>query len=125
MAEDPNHPWGTGATTHSWIKPVRRRINQVTLRWPAVRPNSYICHPWCGWSRLSVDFWWRGGRGDALPRGLGEKIRTFLMDQPYPPAIRHTIIENTIWTSWGGYSVWTRNDHKGSLRHLHVTYYPV
>jgi hypothetical protein len=123
MAEDPNHPWGTGATTHSWVPEVRHNVHLVAARWPNVRPNSYVCHPWCGWSRFSVDFWGSGGRGDPLPEKIGPEIRRFLMNLPGPPAIRHTIWEHWIWTSWGGYSPWIANDHSGRLRHLHVTYW--
>lgn len=123
MTEDPKHPWGSGATTHSWVRPVRRIVHRVERRWPYVKANSYVCHPWCGYSRLSVDFWWRGGRGDALPTGIGEEIRAFLMNLRGKPLIRHTILEHQLWTSWGGYSYWNAYDHSGDLRHLHVTYY--
>lgn len=122
MSEDPKHPWGSGATTYSWTPEVRRTIELVTDRWPLVRPNSYVCHPWCGWARFSVDYWWTGGRGDPIPVPIGRNIREFLMDLPGKPLIRHTIFEHQLWTRWGGYSYWSRNDHTGSLRHLHVTY---
>lgn len=123
MTEDPNHPWGSGATRWLWRPEVRRRVQQVLDKWPHVTANTYVCHPWCGWARVSVDFWGAGGRGDPLPSTVGPDIRRFLMNQPRPPLIRHTIWEHQLWTSWGGYSFWTRDDHDGSLRHLHVTYY--
>lgn len=121
--EDPNHPWGTGATTHSWVPEVRANVNKVIRRWPRVTANSYVCHPWCGWSRFSIDFWGAGGRGAPLRIETAKEIRQFLMELPGPPAIRHTILEHEIWTSWGGYSLWAANDHSGNLRHLHVTYW--
>lgn len=123
MSEDPRHPWGTGATTHSWVPEVRANVNKVVSAWPQVRANSYVCHPWCGWSRFSVDFWWKGGRGDALPTHLGPEIRRFLMNLPGPPQIRHTIWQHQLWTSWGGITFWSPNDHSGRLQHLHVTYW--
>jgi len=124
MSEDPDHPWGTGATRYRYTPQVTALVRTVEARFPGVEANTYVCHPWCGWARLSVDFWWMGGRGDPLPTYLGPQIRTFLMDQEGSPFIRHTIWEHQIWTSWGGYSYWSRDDHTGSLRHLHVTYYP-
>jgi hypothetical protein len=45
------------------------------------------------------------------------------MIQPGPPIIRHTILEHDLWTSFGGFSTWTADDHSGALRHLHVTYW--
>lgn len=96
----------------------------MLARWPHVTANSYVCHPWCGWSRLSVDFWGPAGRGDSLPPNTGEDIRGFLMNLPGPPLIRHTILEHRLWTRWGGYSYWAADDHSGNLRHLHVTYLP-
>ena len=123
MSEDPRHPWGTGKTTHSWTPPVRATIQRVNQRWPWVQPNSYVCHPWCGWSRFSVDYWGAGGRGDALRGPVAAEIRAFLMSLPGAPYIRHTILDHQLWTSWGGYSAWAANDHTGRRRHLHVTYW--
>jgi hypothetical protein len=123
MSEDPNHPWGTGKTTHSWTPAIRSNVQLVLRRWPSVTANSYVCHPWCGWSRYSVDFWDSGGRGDALEGQRAEDIRRFLMNLDGAPFIRHTILDHSLWTSWGGYSHWSRDDHSGRLRHLHVTYW--
>lgn len=124
MAEDPNHPWGTGKTTYSWRPEVRRVVQSVLNEFSAVTANSYVCHPWCGWSRLSADFWGEGGRGHALPDHLGPDVRSFLLTRRGKPLIRHMIWEHELWTSWGGYSYWRANDHSGRLRHLHVTYWP-
>jgi hypothetical protein len=124
MAEDPNHPWGSGATRFNYTPEIHRIVHKVRAIWPQVVPNTYVCHPWCGWSRYSVDFWGSEGRGDALARHLGPKIRSYLMQLPGEPLIRHTIWEHQLWTSWGGKSYWARDDHSGGLRHLHVTYWP-
>jgi hypothetical protein len=122
VSEDPNHPWGSGRTTFTWTPEISAIVQRVLRRWPHVSANSYVCHPWCGWSRWSVDFWGDAGRGDALPEETGYEIRRFLMDLQGKPLIRHTIFKRQLWTRWGGYSLWTRHDHEGRLRHLHVTY---
>lgn len=114
---------GLGATRHSWVPAVRHNVHLVLNEFSAVTANTYVCHPWCGWGRYSVDFWGPGGRGDALRDDLGPKIARFLSNRPGPPFIRHTIWEHRLWTSFGGFSEWSRNDHSGRLRHLHVTYW--
>lgn len=123
MAEDPNHPWGSGATKYQWDPAIEDIIHRVLRRWPNVTANTYVCHPWCGWSRFSVDFWGAGGRGSRIPKKAGREIRHYLMNLPGKPYIRHTIFRHALWTSWGGYSTWRADDHSGTLRHLHVTYY--
>jgi hypothetical protein len=123
MAEDPNHPWGTGATRYRWTPEVSATVQLVLQRFSAVTANTYVCHPWCGWADVSVDYWGAAGRGDPLPRHLGPQIRKFLFDLKGKPFIRHSIWEHQLWTSWGGYSPWVRDDHTGDLRHLHVTYW--
>lgn len=123
MAEDPAHPWGSGATRYRWRSDVRAIVSEVLHRWPRVTANTYVCHPWCGWADVSVDFWGPGGRGDPLLGETPAQIRRFLMAKRGRPNIRHTILDHQLWTSWGGYSRWTRDDHAGRQRHLHVTYW--
>src|SRR5215218_7094484 len=98
MSEDPRHPWGTGATKYLWVPSVREVVQSVKRRWPAVTANTYVCHPWCGWSRWSVDFWGSGGRGSPIPASSGYEIRRYLMNLPGNPVIRHTILDHAIWT---------------------------
>lgn len=121
--EDPNHPWGTGKTTHSWVPEVSANVQSTLRRFPRLTANSYVCHPWCGWSRFSVDFWGPGGRGDKVRWDDAVAARRFLMTLNHGPAIRHTILGHQLWTSWGGYSRWAADDHSGPLQHLHVTYW--
>lgn len=123
MSEDPKHPWGTGATTHNWTPAISTTVQSVLTRWPGVTANSYVCHPWCGWSRYSVDFWGRGGRGDPIGHDTAMEIWHFLFNLNRGPSIRHAIHRHWLWTDWGGYSTWTRDDHSGRLQHLHVTYW--
>lgn len=115
---------GLGETRHHWTPEVHREVQAVLNQFSAVTANTYVCHPWCGWGRLSVDLWGRGGRGDAIPHDLGQKALRFLFNRPGPPRLRHTIFEHTLWTSFGGISRWTRDDHSGILRHVHLTYWP-
>lgn len=124
MSEDPSHPWGTGATRYTWTDEVQAVVRKLQHRFPRVSCNTYVCHPWCGWSALSVDVWDREGRGHALPDDLGYEVREFLMGLPGKPLIRHTIFKHQLWTRWGGYSYWRAPDHSGRLRHVHVTYMP-
>lgn len=125
MAEDPKHPWGSGATRYVYAPAVERVVQSVTQRFPLTSANTYVCHPWCGWGKWSVDFWGPGGRGDPIRPETAERTLRFLYALPGLPNIRHTIYEHRIWTSWGGLSYWSRNDHTGPLRHVHVTYYPM
>lgn len=116
---------GLGATRHRWTPEVRREVQFILSRFPTLTANTYVCHPWCGWGKVSVDFWGPGGRGDAAPADLLRTSRRLLMNRPGQPFIRHTILEHDLWTSFGGHSFWSRDDHSGNLRHLHVTYWPV
>lgn len=114
---------GLGATRWKWRRDVRRVVHQVEARWPGVQANTYVCHPWCGWGRVSVDFWGSGGRGDPIPRHVGDEIIAYLWARPQVPAIRHTIYLHQLATSWGGTSYWRNDDHSDELRHVHVTYW--
>jgi hypothetical protein len=102
---------------------VRRLVADLESRYPATTQNTYVCHPWCGWGPVSIDVWGGGGRGDPLDPRTGPIIRAYLMNLPGAPYIRHTIWDHWLWTSWGGYSWWSSDDHSGGLRHLHVTYW--
>lgn len=114
---------GLGATRHKWVPAVAANVHRVLRAHPQLTANTYICHPWCGWGRFSVDFWGPGGRGDAAPFHVLESSRRLLMNLSGPPVIRHTILEHMLWTSFGGVSYWAADDHSGGLRHLHVTYW--
>lgn len=114
---------GLGATRHRWVPAVRSQVQLVLSSHPLLTANTYICHPWCGWGRFSVDFWGPGGRGDPAPFDTLESSRRLLLRQPGYPFIRHTILEHQLWTSFNGESYWSADDHSGGLRHLHVTYW--
>lgn len=112
-----------GATHFTWRADVAAVVHKVLARFPAVTANTYIDHPWPGWDGQSVDFWGAGGRGDPLGFETAKTIRAFLFNLPGPPLIRHTILRHRLWTSFGGWSLWSSADHSGRLQHLHVTYW--
>jgi hypothetical protein len=117
--------WGTGATRYHWDPDVRAVVQRALKRFPRASANTYVCHPYCGWGQRSVDFWGPGGRGDPIGEHTGELLLDFLFTLEGRPNIRHWIYRHRWWTSWGGYGVWSRNDHIGNLRHVHLTYHPV
>jgi hypothetical protein len=112
-----------GPTRYHWVPEVRQVVHKVLSRYPTITANTYVCHPWCGWGRFSVDLWGKGGRGYAIDPKLAELSLDFLFTLPGRPFIRHWIYEHTLWTSFGGYSTWSADDHSGNLRHVHVTYW--
>jgi len=114
---------GLGATRWRWSPAVSVLVEQALSRHPSATANTYVCHPWCGWGRFSVDFWGPEGRGDPIDPETAVSIREFLLTRTGPPFIRHWIYQHTLWTSFGGFSVWSANDHSGRLQHLHVTYW--
>lgn len=114
---------GLGPTRHKWVPEVSDVVHRTLNHVPNITANTYLCHPWCGWGRWSVDFWGPGGRGDPIPDHKADAARHFLLNLNGPPFVRHWIYQHTLWTSFGGYSAWTRDDHSGKLRHFHVTYW--
>jgi hypothetical protein len=114
---------GLGATRWRWRRDVRRRVRLLSARFPQAKANTYVCHPWCGWGRVSVDFWGPGGRGDPIDKQLGQELLQTARALPGPPYLRHTIYLHQLWTSFGGYSLWRKDDHSDELRHVHLTYW--
>ena len=112
------------ATMHrNWRPDVQRNVQRVLKRFPQLSANTYKDHPWPGWDGVSVDFWDKAGCGIAAPWTPLYLSRTFLFDMPDGPNLRHTILGHTLWTSFGGFSYWSPDDHSGKERHLHVTYW--
>jgi hypothetical protein len=114
---------GLGPTRWRWRRDVRRVVESIERRWPNVRCNTYVAHPWVGWSRVSIDIWGTGGRGDPVPLKTGHEILQYLWERRVPPAVRHTIYLHQLRTSFGGASFWGPDDHSDDLRHVHVTYW--
>ena len=116
---------GLGRTLHTWDADVDRVVQRIFNRFNAVSVNTYVCHPFCGWERRSLDVWGDGGRGDALPALKAARILDWLFELPGTPFLRHTILEHTLWVRGKGNLPWLRDDHSGPLRHVHATYLPV
>lgn len=116
---------GEGATLYEWDSDVQRVVQRLLTRFSGITVNTYVCHPYCGWERRSLDVWGPAGRGDPLPRDLSRRSLHFLLNLPGKPLIRHYILEHTLWVRGVGDLEWKANDHSGALRHLHVTYLPV
>jgi hypothetical protein len=117
-------PWGPlGATRWRWRPDVRREVARLLSRHSGATANTYIAHPWVGWSRVSVDFWGPGGRGDPIAYDLGERLLLDAFHHYQAPPLRHYIYVHQLWTSFGGYSYWSADDHSGALRHVHLTYW--
>jgi hypothetical protein len=112
-----------GATHYRWRPDVRRIVQLTESRFSRVKANTYVAHPWPGWSYVSVDWWARRGRGYPIERDVGEQLLAYLLNLPGLPPLRHYIWQHTLWTSWGGKSLWRPDDHSGRLRHLHMTFW--
>ena len=114
---------GLGPTRYQYAPAVRQVVRELSSAFPAARANTYVCHPWCGWGRYSVDWWGPGGRGDPIDRQLGWSLLNYAFHLGHGPSLRHTIYLHQLWTSFGGYSFWREDDHSGRLRHVHLTYW--
>lgn len=95
----------------------------IGKRFPSVTYNTYRGHPWPGWDGRSIDVWGKDGRGDPIPLQLGHEVLRHVWNLDFGPWLRHYIYLRTLWTSFGGESVWHARDHSGNLRHLHLTYW--
>jgi hypothetical protein len=114
---------GLGATHYRWRADVARIVERIEANFPNVRCNTYVDHPWPGWDGRSVDCWGRGGRGDAIPSHTGAAVLEYVFNLRTGPYLRHYIYRHTLWTSFGGKSLWVPNDHSRGLRHVHFTYW--
>lgn len=121
-----------GATNFSWDRDVSITLQRLLSELPPCSANTYRHHPRLlyrlfpnvRWSRRSVDLWAVGGRGSPLEVPTGVLAVNFLLGLSEPPLPRHIIWRHALWTSWGGWSEWRKDDHSGDLRHLHVTFWP-
>lgn len=112
-----------GPTHWNWRPDVGDIAWRLARQHHGVSPNTYVGHPWPGWDGRSIDFWGPGGRGDALTVATAHQLRRAIHTMQGGPALRHTILGHRLWTSFGGWSFWEPEDHRGRLRHLHVTYW--
>ncbi len=98
-------------------------VREIERRFPTVRCNTYLNHPWRGWDGRSIDVWGKGTWPRPIALETGHKVLQFVYQQPGEPWIRHYIYLHTLWTSFGGISHWVPDDHSGRRRHLHLTFW--
>ena len=83
--------------THWTVRPdVRAFAEDVCSRFGCTW-NSYDRHgaPSGHVSSQVVDFWWKGGRGDPLPEGVGDAIVAWVLGQR-----AYNGLAMIIWWSW-------------------------
>jgi hypothetical protein len=125
MTDDHSEFWGVGETHYDWDRDVEAIVQRLLSRFSAISLNTYRNHPYPGWDSRSLDIWGAGGRGSPIQLDLGHRAARFLFNLPGEPQIRHLIYEHRWWMRGFGWREWTRDDHWGRLRHVHVTYLPV
>jgi len=113
-----------GPTHHNWTPALERLVLRKERQEPRARANTYEGHPWPGWDSFSIDWWGRAGRGDPIPDDVAHRILWEILENSALPPLRHWIYKDQLWTSFGGLQPWHKNDHKGKLRHLHLTFWP-
>jgi hypothetical protein len=115
---------GTLRTIHrNWRPDVERVVRHIERRFPSTRCNTYINHPWPGWDGRSIDVWRDAPWPTPVGLKTGHRVLSYVFNNEEFPALRHYIYLHQLWTSFGGRSLWTPDDHSGALRHLHLTFW--
>ena len=132
-----NHPYvREHPTNYDWRQDMEllthRLVNRESFR-GYMWINTYERHPpggeddfWRHRDTTSFDVWGFDGRGDPLPRELGDRVYHVLFHDPDPPDIWWIIWQGEIWSRFqvprrrpfpdaGG-------SDPGHLTHIHVTY---
>ena len=135
---NPSFPYVSAhPTNYNWRDDIEQLthsiVNKESFR-GRIWINTYHHHPpggeddfWRHRDTTSFDVWGFDGRGDPLPRELGDRVYHVLFHDPDPPDIW--------WIIWQG-EIWSRFQHPrrqpslpgpaGSdprhLTHIHVTY---
>jgi hypothetical protein len=107
----------------NWRADVERVVRDLEASFPGLECITYIDHPWPGWDGRSFDVWADARSWSPASLERLKAVRHYLMTLSYGPRIRHTILAHQLWTSFGGRSRWEPDDHSGTRRHLHVTYW--
>lgn len=112
-------------THYNFDPDVLEVVRLAQRRFKGLHAATYVDHPWPNWDGRSVDYW-DNRRREWGPLSVKRSLALvrFLIALPGAPYIRHYIRQHTLWTSWGGFSVWDPDDHSGSMSHVHVTYWP-
>jgi hypothetical protein len=106
-----------------WRPDVQERALAVERNFPGLECVTYVDHPWPGWDGRSFDVWENAETWTPASQEQLRRVRRFLMQANHGPLIRHWILGHVLWTSFGGRSRWSPDDHSGGMRHLHVTYW--
>ena len=132
-----NHPYvREHPTNYDWREDIEqlthRIVNRESFR-GYIWINTYERHPpggeddfWRHRDTTSFDVWGFDGRGDPLPRELGDRVYHVLLHDLDPPDIWWIIWQGEIWSRFqvprrrpfpdaGG-------SDPGHLTHIHVTY---
>jgi hypothetical protein len=116
-------------TNYDWrqdIEPLTHRlVNRDSFR-GYIWINTYERHPpggeddfWRHRDTTSFDVWGFDGRGDPLPKELGDRVYHALFHDPDPPDIWWIIWQGEIWSR---FQVPRRRWEPDHFDHIHVTY---
>jgi hypothetical protein len=134
---DPNHPYVRAhPTNYNWRQDIERLTHGIVNRDAFERRiwiNTYFHHPpggehafWRNRDETSFDVWGFGGRGDSLPKSLGDQVFHVLFSNPNPPDIWWIIWQGRMWSRFQGGFVAAPQGPSGSdpghFHHIHVTY---
>jgi hypothetical protein len=134
---NPNHPYvREHPTNYDWRQDIEllthRIVNRESFR-GYIWINTYERHPpggeddfWRHRDTTSFDVWGFDGRGDPLPKELGDRVYHVLFHEPDPPDIWWIIWQGEIWSRFQVPQRRPFPDAGGSdpghLTHIHVTY---
>jgi hypothetical protein len=134
---DPNHPYVRAhPTNYQWRQDIERLTHGIVNRDAFERRiwiNTYFHHPpgnsddfWRHRDETSFDVWGFGGRGDPLPKPLGDQVFHVLFSDPNPPDIWWIIWQGRMWSRFQGGFIDAPQGPSGSdpghFLHIHVTY---
>lgn len=128
-----------GAEHRNWRSDVLALVEYIES-WANTSANSYFNHP-SNWPDLSpwpldyvaVDFWGPGGRGDPIDYNEGNRIISYIWNDPNPPMVRYYIWQREMYgvlLEWIGtgqywyepYGVLDDTDDFHDI-HVHVTFW--
>jgi hypothetical protein len=123
-------------TNYDWREDIERltnaTVNRASFR-EQIWINTYHHHPpggeddfWRHRDTTSFDVWGFDGRGDPLPKKLGDRVWHVLFNDPAPPDIWWIIWQGSMWSRFQGGFVpappGPLDSDPGHMNHIHVTY---
>lgn len=122
-------------TNYHWQEDIerltKRLVNDERFR-RKIWINTYFHHPpgrpqddWRWRDHTSFDVWGFGGRGDTLPKEIGERVKRAIFNDPDPPNIWWIIWAGKMWVDgegWGPAPDGPPDSDPGHHKHIHVTY---